>query len=801
MRTRYILALAAAALCAACTIESPESETISAPAKKIILTASTESGTPGSKTSVINGGAAVYWEPGDAISVFTGFTATGGDKFVSTNTSQATTADFVGTLTDTAGVPAMYYWCVYPYSEYNTYDATTEEFSFILPDIQKAVEGSFASGLFPAMGHAAVGEPFTMYAVCGGIKFTVQEAGIRCIQFGESGINPNLMNGKITARFGNDGKPEIVKVEPFSAFTTVMAPDGGTFIPGKEYYVVLPVSPDASTASLRLNYFKSDGSFATYSNNSYPGIQRAVFGFVKGIDSKAGAYTTMEPVDLGLSVKWAPFNLGAVEVGGTGLPFAWGETEPSWYSDWEDYKYCMGDSHSFTKYCQDPDRGYNGYTDDLTTLEPEDDAAAAWLGGHWRMPTRDEYTELASAVNCEKEWTENYNGTGVPGLIFTSKIQGYTDKSILLHLTGYRSQYKYYLQKYSEYKFTLQTYGHYWLSTFGGGTDSFQAHYMNVTYGEDHPNNFLGVRQYARYIRPVWDDDSYDIRGVSLRKKLALTIGSSKQLVPTISGGAWADRSVKWESSDPSVATVDPDGTVTMVSEGTATITVTTVAGGLSDTCEVRSVKEMTEMGKTFTNEWMGFYVEWATFNLGATKPEEYGDFYAWGDKETKNEYSWSNYPYSMGNGYTMTKYCTNPEYGFHDATDGLKSLEQSDDIVYELLGGAWRTPTQEDWEELLLNPRTTWEWTEKNGVYGIQVQSGSTGHRIFLPAAGRKFDTEHAEAGSAGYYWSASLNTEECRRAVTASFSGPNGNSPANLSLSDQLRYVALPIRPVYDR
>ena len=791
MRTRYILAIAASALCAACTVETPEAEAPSAPTGKIILTAVTESSSPGSKTSVINGGAVVYWEPGDAISVFTEPSSTGGDKFVSTNTSKSTTADFEGTITDTDGVPAMDYWCLYPYAEYNTYDSGTDQFTFILPDIQEAVEGSFASGLFPAIGHAAIGEPFTMYAVCGGIKFTVQEAGIRFIQFSESGANSNPMNGKITAGIAADGKPMIVKVEPFSAYTTVMAPDGGTFVPGKEYYVVLPVTPESPTAGLLLNYFKSDGSFATYSNSSYPGIRRSVFGYVQGIDSKAGAYTAIEPVDLGLSVKWAPFNLGAVEVGGIGLPFAWGETEPRWYSSYADYKYCMGSGTTFTKYCQDPDRGYNGFTDNLTTLEASDDAAAAMLGGHWRMPTRDEYRELINANNSEITWTDNYNGSAGPGLVFTSKVQGHTGESVFFPMTGYRSQYEYSPQN---------TTGRYWLSTLGSGKDSFQAYYMSLASGQDYANAFLNLRRFAMHIRPVWDEDSFGIRSVSLRKKLALTVGSSQKLTPTIGGGAWADRSVTWESSNPGVAKVASDGTVTMLSEGTATITVTTVVGGLSDTCEVRSVKETTALGATFTAKWMGLSVHWATFNLGATAPEEYGDFYAWGETKTKEEYGWSNYGYCMGNGYTITKYCSNPEYAYNNCTDPLTVLEQSDDVVYDKLGGAWRTPTREEWEELLSDYRSSWEWTTQNGVYGIKVTNASTGGIIFLPAAGRIIDTDHVDAGTAGYYWSASLNTEECRRAVTASFNAATGGSPASVSLADQLRYVALPIRPVAD-
>ena len=140
-----------------------------------------------------------------------------------------------------------------------------------------------------------------------------------------------------------------------------------------------------------------------------------------------------DAVDLGLSVKWASFNLGASKPEEYGDYYAWGETEPKDEYNWETYKWCKGSDHTLTKYCTSAYYGYNGFTDNKTVLDPEDDAAHVKLGGNWRMPTFAERNELIE--NCTRTWTTQ---NGVKGYRVTSKIAGYTDKSIFLPAAGYR---------------------------------------------------------------------------------------------------------------------------------------------------------------------------------------------------------------------------------------------------------------------------------------------------------------------------------------------------------------------------
>ena len=152
----------------------------------------------------------------------------------------------------------------------------------------------------------------------------------------------------------------------------------------------------------------------------------------------------------------------------------------------------------------------------------------------------------------------------------------------------------------------------------------------------------------------------------------------------------------------------------------------------------------------------LGLSVKWATCNVGASKPEEYGDYFAWGETQPKETYDWSTYKWCNGSYDTQTKYCTDSYYGI---VDNKTQLELSDDAARANWGGSWRMPTHEEQEEL--RTQCTWTWTTQNGVYGYKVtskKSGYTNKSIFLPAAGCRDDSSLSSAGSYGYYWSSSL-------------------------------------------
>lgn len=146
----------------------------------------------------------------------------------------------------------------------------------------------------------------------------------------------------------------------------------------------------------------------------------------------------------------------------------------------------------------------------------------------------------------------------------------------------------------------------------------------------------------------------------------------------------------------------------------------------------------------------------WATCNVGATDPEDYGDYFAWGETTIKETYSWSTYKYCNGSATTLTKYCNNSSYGNEGFTDTLTTLEAGDDAATANWGVGWRMPTREEFEEL--NNNCTITWTTLNGVNG-HLLTGTNGNSIFLPAAGGRHDSSIDNADSHGDYWSSSLH------------------------------------------
>ena len=136
--------------------------------------------------------------------------------------------------------------------------------------------------------------------------------------------------------------------------------------------------------------------------------------------------------------------------------------------------------------------------------------------------------------------------------------------------------------------------------------------------------------------------------------------------------------------------------------------------------------------------------LKWATCNVGATTPEEYGSYFAWGETDTKEVYNRDTYTYTS----TPTR------------------LPLSADAANVNWGGTWRMPTGDEIEELMDTNNCTWEWTTQNGVNGYKVTSNKNGNYIFLPAAGERYNYDLNNAGSNGYYWSSSLVASYCQCA-----------------------------------
>ena len=182
----------------------------------------------------------------------------------------------------------------------------------------------------------------------------------------------------------------------------------------------------------------------------------------------------------------------------------------------------------------------------------------------------------------------------------------------------------------------------------------------------------------------------------------------------------------------------------------------------------------------------MGLSVKWASVNIGANKPEEYGDYFAWGEIEPKNEYHIGTYKWCEGKYWTLTKYNTNYDNG--NVIDNKIVLDKEDDAAVANWGGSWRMPTVTECIEL--NENCVWTPITQNGVKGYQIKSKKNGNTIFLPAAGYYSQGHHFIEGQCGC-WSSSLviSTPNNAYAVSESTNALSGGPE---------RCQGLPIRPV---
>ena len=169
----------------------------------------------------------------------------------------------------------------------------------------------------------------------------------------------------------------------------------------------------------------------------------------------------------------------------------------------------------------------------------------------------------------------------------------------------------------------------------------------------------------------------------------------------------------------------------------------------------------------------------WATCNIGADAPEDYGDNFAWGETEPKSNYNWGTY-----------KWGESPLSKYNDS-DGLQCLEPEDDAASVLWGSEWHMPTQEQSAELY--DECDWTWTVVNGVSGRKVTSRVNGNYIFLPAAGCYEDSSLLRGGHTGYFWTNTIRTNNYEWAWDRRFT----SDIVGVS-TDGARYFGCSVRPV---
>ena len=434
-------------------------------------------------------------------------------------------------------------------------------------------------------------------------------------------------------------------------------------------------------------------------------------------------------VDLGLpsGIKWAVCNVGAEYPWEYGGYYAWGETEEKEDYSWSTYKWCNGSETSMTKYY------INYIIDNKTTLDPEDDVAYVKWGGTWRMPTKAEQDELFN--NCTWQWTTQ---NGVDG----NRVTGPNGNSIFLPAAGYRYDIYY-----------SGSNGYYWSGSLFESYSSCNACYLFSSSGFSRWE--YNVRYLGYSVRPVCDEPAAPVE---------------KCTVTVISAG---NGSVAIKDKDGTSATIEHGSTVTVVATpdegyeldgwyvdgnetpGSTDVEYTfTVSEDVAFTARFEKAKIN---GHEYVDLGLPSGLKWATCNVGATKPEGYGGYYAWGETEEKEDYCWETYEWCNGSSSTMTKYCTHSNYG---TVDNKTVLDLEDDVAHVKWGGSWRMPTAEELLELIDN--CAWMWTTLNGVKGCRLTSKINGNTIFFPAAGDFYlGTEIYNVGLHGGYWTSTIRDD----------------------------------------
>ena len=176
--------------------------------------------------------------------------------------------------------------------------------------------------------------------------------------------------------------------------------------------------------------------------------------------------------------------------------------------------------------------------------------------------------------------------------------------------------------------------------------------------------------------------------------------------------------------------------------------------------------------------------IKWATCNVGASSPEDYGNYYAWGETSTKSSYNYDN---STTYGKEMSDIGGNASY----------------DVARKQWGSTWRLPTEAECRELRVN--CTCDWAAQNGVYGFKLTSKVNGQSIFLPAAGYRSGTSLDNASSRGYYWSSTPSASDTYDAYylhlynfSLDDSEPDYVKSASFYVITYLRSKGISIRPV---
>lgn len=808
MKYNYlILALAAVALfsCTGKEAVDPESE------GELVTIRAYQEGATETRTTLIDGGTQVYWEPSDEIKVF--FNGSGG-RFAAQNTENVTVATFSGSLPVVVGAnegagASTKTWGLYPYRADAVLDGNT--LVTTLPASQTARAGSFAKNMNITVAQSQ-GYDLAFYNVCGGIRFSLTTEGVKEVIF--QGQNDEDIAGKVKLAFV-DGVPAVQEVIDGQKSITLSAPYGDTFETGKWYYIV--VLPGALSNGFKMT-FNTETQYATLKSSGSKTIKRGVFGSLADADEdlvykdkEGGEPVTGNIVFADPAAKYAC--VAKFDTNGDGeVSIEEAEAATTFEGLFADWKGVTSfDEIRYFKNVHSLSGVFQGCNKLVSITVPENIiilGALAFDGcsslesiylpssimaiGSYSFQDCSSLVSIDIPSNVTKIGQSAFSGCS--SLTAVELPSGVTsiDNNVFQNCTSLISV------------------------DIPSGVESIgNRAFQNCSSlsSIDLPSQLMSLDQYAfsgclSLTEVVIPEGVTSIPKYCFQDCLSLTSITIPAGVTSIDDYAFCGVNI-WKlelpSSITSLGSYCFSGIACILLPSTSPVTIqsnafdgvkgifvprnmidlygvmTNWVNYSSQLYPIDTYKEKNEFTLVTSGAVdMGVSVKWAACNLGATRPEEYGDYYAWGEIEPKETYRWDNYRFGKYN--ALTKY---------NSTDNKYILDLEDDAAHVNLGGNWRMPTLEEWEELEV--RCAWERTTHEGTSGYKVFCVGSGESIFLPAAGYWSDSFHDKYESAydGCYWSSTLSSNP----VTAFYlylSSDGCGAPTNS------RCIGFSIRPV---
>lgn len=444
-------------------------------------------------------------------------------------------------------------------------------------------------------------------------------------------------------------------------------------------------------------------------------------------------------VDLGLSVKWANRNVGAKSPTDYGNYYAWGETVTK-------------DEYTVLNYAWFDDYNNNGEYDfgagELVPIGSDIsgtiyDPAHTTDGGYWHMPSQEEMDELIN--NCTWTWTSRNGVTGY-------EITGPSGRSIFMPAGG---------SIYGQQNANKGNQGRYWTGTFAS-TGEYSANALSFMDGSKYcstSTRFEGCNVRAVYSEDFRYFDLTDVNVSNITSNAATISGAVTNYDGTAEIGVLLSTTEKYLLQEARAFTGSAtDGTFTVETIGLQPATTYYYKAYVKDGEKYFFSEQSsftTEDGANAQPEAVDLGLpsgtKWASMNVGASAPEVFGGYYAWGETEEKDDYDWDTYAYfydADGDG--------NYNYDVDSVVNIGMDISGTDyDVAHVKLGGDWHMPTDVQAQELIDNCTIT--ATTLNGVSGMEFK-GPNGNTIFIPMGGMKEETLSQYVGENGFFWTSTL-------------------------------------------